>query len=404
MQRSQAVTADGKHVFSHTRSAAMSRVWDVEAEMRAAAFALSYQQDNGQIAFFLHDQLGNRMPITPSPLPPLPEGEGEGVRVPPRNLSLIRLDGKDLLFGHLPGQSQAFTGQLTSLDPKDAVRKKSPHKVHVVKLSAGMTHTIDMRTRDFDAFLRLEDPAGKQLAEDDDSGGGQDARIVFTPKETGEFRIIATSFDEKIGGGVYRLSVRVSSGADGLAWPLFSETRKRADGSTVSVWSHEKVEITMAVRLIRGKDGRPENCLITYRALNKDDKPHLVGFRNLIDVSLVKFGIQPFALDGKLITTSADFQGQDVPASIRALQFPDLKNPRQVVFLSLKTSDDLARPDRLVITQHPGPLLLKNWDIRVQNMFREGAVVIYWNPVEIPAGGYRKFGFAFGLSQYVPPQ
>ena len=160
----------------------------------------------------------------------------------------------------------------------------------------------------------------------------------------------------------------------------------------------------MAVRLIRGKDGRPENCLITYRALNKDDKPHMVGFRNLLGVSLVKFGIQPFALDGKLITTSADFRGQDVPAWIRALQFPDLKNPRQVVFLSLKTPGDLARPDRLVITQHPGPLLVKNWDIPVQNMLREGAVVIYWDPALIPAGGHREFGFAFGLSQYVPPQ
>ena len=150
-----AVTADGKHVFSHTRSAAMSRVWDVEAELRAAAFAMSYQQDNGQFAFFLHDQLGNRMPITPSPLPRLPGEDGEGVRVPPRNLSVVRLDGKDLLFSHLPGQTQAFTGQLTSLDPKDGVRKNSPHKVHVVKMSAGMTYTIDMRAA---GFRRLPSP------------------------------------------------------------------------------------------------------------------------------------------------------------------------------------------------------------------------------------------------------
>jgi hypothetical protein len=53
-----------------------------------------------------------------------------------------------------------------------------------------------MRSKEFDSFLRLEDAGKKQLAEDDDSGGGVDAQIVFTPTADGVYRIIATSFDD----------------------------------------------------------------------------------------------------------------------------------------------------------------------------------------------------------------
>jgi len=45
-----------------------------------------------------------------------------------------------------------------------------------------------------DAYLKLFDPKGQNVAEDDDSGGDLDARIVYTPQVTGRFRIMATTY------------------------------------------------------------------------------------------------------------------------------------------------------------------------------------------------------------------
>jgi len=111
-------------------------------------------------------------------------------------------------------------GQLRADDPRDRVRVQSPHQVYEVKMTAGKFYTMAMNRAagagkfdplaagagKFDPFLRLENAAGKQLAEDDDSGGNQNAYLVFLPEESGIYRIIVTSFDGS--AGPYELSVR----------------------------------------------------------------------------------------------------------------------------------------------------------------------------------------------------
>src|SRR5262245_55352676 len=85
-------------------------------------------------------------------------------------------------------------GKLATSDPKDASRKDCYCKIYAIKLEAGMTYQFDC-VSDWDNWLRIEDAKGKQLAEDDDSGGGTNAQIVFECKTSGEYRIIVTSFD-----------------------------------------------------------------------------------------------------------------------------------------------------------------------------------------------------------------
>jgi hypothetical protein len=97
-------------------------------------------------------------------------------------------------------------GKLVKEDPIDRVLSKSPHKAYSVQMKAGKTYTIDLVSSDFDALLRLEDSAGKQLAIDDDSGGGSDARIVFEASKTETYQLIVTSLDKKTGN--YKLTVR----------------------------------------------------------------------------------------------------------------------------------------------------------------------------------------------------
>ncbi len=99
----------------------------------------------------------------------------------------------------------AIEAMLSKDDPLDKVRHKRC-RVYDVKLKMTAKYVIDMTSKQFDSFLRLEDAAGKQLAQDDDSGGNNNARIRFTPPADGVYRIYATSFGME--SGLFELKVR----------------------------------------------------------------------------------------------------------------------------------------------------------------------------------------------------
>lgn len=94
-------------------------------------------------------------------------------------------------------------GRLSDADTKDS-KLGNPCKVFSVTLTKGTEYRIDLKSVDFDAYLRLEDPNGLELTANDDGGGGRDARIVFTPKRDGTYRVIAIAFG---GEGAYTLKV-----------------------------------------------------------------------------------------------------------------------------------------------------------------------------------------------------
>ncbi len=84
--------------------------------------------------------------------------------------------------------------KLTQDDPKDKVLRDSYSKAYTIKFEEGKSYRIDMVSAQVDSLLRLENANGQQLALDDDFGGFPHARIIFQPKETGEYKIIATTF------------------------------------------------------------------------------------------------------------------------------------------------------------------------------------------------------------------
>ena len=97
----------------------------------------------------------------------------------------------------------AFRGMLT---------EKLLKQIHEWRFEVGKTYVIDMKSAEVDSYLKLQDPAGKLVAENDDiAEGNLDARIIFTPKEPGVYRITATSFQET-GRGVYTLTIRAVAG------------------------------------------------------------------------------------------------------------------------------------------------------------------------------------------------
>jgi thiol-disulfide isomerase/thioredoxin len=105
-----------------------------------------------------------------------------------------------------------YTGKLTNDDPKDKVRNAAS-KVYPLVLQRGKTYTIDMVSTQFDSFLRLEDARGQQLAQDDDSGGNLNARIMFNCQADGEYKVICTAFSPQ-GVGDYVLTVKLAGQVD----------------------------------------------------------------------------------------------------------------------------------------------------------------------------------------------
>lgn len=100
-------------------------------------------------------------------------------------------------------------GNLQPNDPRDRSRPASVCKVFTIDMVAGKTYQIDMTkaAQGLDPYLRLEDAAGNNLADDDDGGGGNlNARLLFVCAQTGEHRIVATTFL----GGTGNFTLQVS--------------------------------------------------------------------------------------------------------------------------------------------------------------------------------------------------
>lgn len=74
--------------------------------------------------------------------------------------------------------------------------------------AAGQTVTIELRSEEFDTYLQLLDGAGNRLAEDDDSLGDLDSRIVFTLPSSGLFQLVVNNFGDSRRAGIYTLTLR----------------------------------------------------------------------------------------------------------------------------------------------------------------------------------------------------
>lgn len=93
---------------------------------------------------------------------------------------------------------------LTANDPPDPMRRRNC-KIFQVKFEAGKTYQIDLESRAFDAYLRLEGPTGQTLAQDDDGGEGLNSRIIIQAPQTGIFRVFA----QHLGGGYGAFTLKV---------------------------------------------------------------------------------------------------------------------------------------------------------------------------------------------------
>ncbi len=107
----------------------------------------------------------------------------------------------------MPGQT--MSGQLSMTDSR--LSDNSVYQAWTYVGARGERIQVDVMSSAFDAYAILEDANGKVLARDDDSGGGTNARIVFTLPAAGAYRIIANTYRQG-SYGAYTLTVRQLGG------------------------------------------------------------------------------------------------------------------------------------------------------------------------------------------------
>lgn len=81
-----------------------------------------------------------------------------------------------------------------------------------VNLSPGTRYAVDLVSKDFDAFLRIENAKGDLIDESDTGGVQRNARLFIEPPQAGDYKIVATSRDSS-GRGNYTLSVAAAGKA-----------------------------------------------------------------------------------------------------------------------------------------------------------------------------------------------
>jgi len=93
-----------------------------------------------------------------------------------------------------PANDVAVNGELIVGDVKDKVRTQCYCKSYDYKMVEGKEYQFDMKSKNVDSYLRLENPEGNQVAFDDDGGGYPDARIIYRAPKTGDYTIVCTTF------------------------------------------------------------------------------------------------------------------------------------------------------------------------------------------------------------------
>jgi len=144
--------------------------------------------------------------------------------------------------------------ELTDQDAKDTKMKASHAKTYKVTLKKDVAYRIDLDSKDFDTFLRLEDAAGKEVAFNDDVGPKNlNSRIVYVASKAGDFKIVVTTFEPGKTGN-FSLAMTLASDAEAKEARLQS----RIDRFAESTPAQRKELIAEITKSFTDKNGKLE--------------------------------------------------------------------------------------------------------------------------------------------------
>lgn len=117
-------------------------------------------------------------------------------------------------FGQVAGLievGQTITGALSSEDP-EFPSDSTYFERWILPVRANQAFTVDLTSDDFDAYLLLTRGRGEKIKENDDGGGGCNARLVYTAEDDHPLRIVVnTASRPRRQTG--RFTLKVSDGA-----------------------------------------------------------------------------------------------------------------------------------------------------------------------------------------------
>jgi hypothetical protein len=114
------------------------------------------------------------------------------------------------------GQAAAIApGQSANgiLEPGDEMAGDGPFQDRwTLDARAGQRLRAELRSSDFDAYLVLLGPDGRQIAADDDGAGNNDASLGWRAAAAGRYTLLASSYRDEPQAGAYRLTVMEEAG------------------------------------------------------------------------------------------------------------------------------------------------------------------------------------------------
>jgi len=119
-------------------------------------------------------------------------------------MAAIVLTGGSIGFLPRSAQAQSMLQEQGSLQPMQ--------QEHLFSGEAGQTVTISLTSGEFDTFLMLLDPSGREIANNDDYARSLNSSLVVTLSESGQYKVVVRSFSGQ--GGSYTLSVKPATAFD----------------------------------------------------------------------------------------------------------------------------------------------------------------------------------------------
>jgi serine/threonine protein kinase/WD40 repeat protein len=148
---------------------------------------------------------------------------------------------RQLLPSDKPNRIQELRteGEISVKDAKVLGHGDTFFKAYPYQMEAGKLYRIDFVSKEddaskkpqerFDPFLRLEDPSGKIVAQDDDGGGFPNARILYKAAVSGVHKIVCTTVFPRMFGR-FALTVTGSSPAE------LANVGQIPGGSQIKTW------------------------------------------------------------------------------------------------------------------------------------------------------------------------
>jgi hypothetical protein len=179
---------------------------------------------------------------------------------------------------------------------------------------------------------------------------------------------------------------------------------KKRNG-TKSTYVQGKIHITQILEIVPSKlppkaapgtKRRLDTCLIRYVIENKDDRPHAVGFRTMLDMLIVNndgaLFASPTTHPGKILN-GIELRDKAVPEYLQVLQVPNLENPGFVAHFTFKLGSRIPGPDRVVMTNLGAGG--GQWDVPAMQA-GDSAIAVYFSPRQIKPGGKVEMAYAYG--------